>query len=223
MGDRLRRLVAEATRFLAVGGLATIVAAVLFNVLVHGVGLFDRALLSDQPIVAYVLANLVGMVISYRGTRSWAFRHRVPAHADGGRTAFLIINVLTMTIPVACLWVSRTLLGLDDPVSDNISANVVGLALGVGARFWLFRTFVFTHPDASDARTQALGAGQAPPPALPVAEAAAPILDPGPEARGTIVSEGPTVPARRAPAAAPAPAASAGSPRPRCGSRPPRR
>ena len=50
------------------------------------------------------------------------------------------------TLPIACLVVSRDVIGLDDPVSDNISANVIGLLLGLSARFYLFRTFVFRRP-----------------------------------------------------------------------------
>ncbi|ANH36643.1 GtrA-like protein [Nocardioides dokdonensis FR1436] len=146
MGPRRQRLLSEAGRFLAVGGLATIVALVLFNLLVHGFNTGAHALLDDKPILAYVLANTVGMVISYRGTRQWAFRDRPTRHADGGRSAFVVINVVTMAIPVLCLFVSRDLLGLDDPLSDNIAANVIGLALGVAARFWLFRTLVFRRP-----------------------------------------------------------------------------
>ncbi len=146
MGRRWDRLIAEAGRFLAVGGVATLVALVLFNLLVHGYGVERVTLLGDRPIVAYVLANLVGMVISYRGSRHWAFRDREPVHADGGRTAFVVINVATMSLPVACLFVSRNVLGLDDPLSDNIAANVIGLVLGLVARFWLFRQFVFRRP-----------------------------------------------------------------------------
>jgi len=146
MGSRWQRLLAEVGRFLAVGGLATIVALVLFNWLVHGYNTTDEALLHDHVILAYVVANTVGMVISYRGSRSWAFRDRPPRQADGGRLAFLVINVVTMGLPIGCLWVSRNLLGLDDPISDNISANVIGLAMGLVARFYLFRRFVFRRP-----------------------------------------------------------------------------
>ncbi len=146
MGRRWDRVIAEAGRFLAVGGVATLVALFLFNLLVHGYGVDEVALLGDWPIVAYVLANLVGMAISYRGSRHWAFKDREPVHADGGRTAFFVINVATMMLPVACLFVSRNVLGLDDPLSDNIAANVIGLVLGLVARFWLFRRFVFRRP-----------------------------------------------------------------------------
>ena len=85
----------------------------------------------------------MGTALAYRGTRSWAFRHRDTSHPDGGRTAFLAISLLTMLIPMACLWISRNGMGLDDPVSDNVSANVVGLALANAARFVLTRQLVF--------------------------------------------------------------------------------
>ena len=53
-----------------------------------------------------------------------------------------------MTIPITCLSISRQVLGLDDPLSDNIAANVIGLVLGLAnaARFVLFRTLVFKRP-----------------------------------------------------------------------------
>ncbi len=146
MGSRWRRVLSEASRFTAVGGLATLIAFLLFNLLVHGfAGMYDPVL-SDRVITAYILANTVGMVVSYRGSRSWAFRDRVAVHADGGRTAYLIINVATMSFPVACLMFSRDVLMLTGPVADNVSANVVGLAMGFGARFYLFRRFVFRAP-----------------------------------------------------------------------------
>lgn len=146
MGRRWQRLVGEASRFLAVGGVATVVALFLFNLLVHGFWVFDRPPLNNHPLWAYVAANSVGMVVSYRGTRSWAFKHREPVHADGGRTAFVAINLVTMTLPIACLWLSRSALGLDGPLADNVAANVVGLGLGTAARFWLFRALVFRRP-----------------------------------------------------------------------------
>jgi putative flippase GtrA len=140
---RWPRLAGEIWRYLMVGMGATVVAVVLFNLLVHGFAdLYDPPL-NRHPSAAYVLANVVGMLISYRGTRGWAFRHRDTAHADGGRTAFVAINLATMLIPLACLWLSRNAFGLDDPLSDNLSANVVGLALANAARFVLTRQWVF--------------------------------------------------------------------------------
>jgi putative flippase GtrA len=146
MPSRVVRLRAELGKYAAVSGVATLVALILFNLLVHGFGIDSSAPLSGQPYLAYVLAHSVGMVISFHGSRNWAFRHRPPSHADGGWTAYAAINVATMVLPVACLWVSRHLLGLDGPVADNVSANLVGAALGLAARFYLFRIFVFKRP-----------------------------------------------------------------------------
>jgi putative flippase GtrA len=146
MGRRLERLGAEAGKFLAVGGLATLVALVVFNLLVHGVLGYTAGVMNGQPLLAYALANLLGMMVSYRGSRSWAFRHREPVGAAGGRVAYFVINTVTMGIPLLCLAFSRYLLDLDSALADNISANVVGLGLGTAARFWAFRRFVFLSP-----------------------------------------------------------------------------
>ena len=151
MTSRGRRLAGEIGRYLAVGLAATLVSVILFNGLVHGFNTAAVAPLNGHPILGYVLANLVGTAISYRGTRWWAFRHRSTTHLDGGRTAFVGISVATMAIPMACLWFSRNVLGLDDPLSDNISANVIGLALGNAARFVLTRQYVFGVHDDTEA------------------------------------------------------------------------
>jgi putative flippase GtrA len=146
MSHRWRRILTEAYRFLAVGGLATIVAFLIFNLLVHGFRMGYDAPFSNHPYLAYLLANVVGMAVSYRGSRSWVFKDRPPRTADGGRLMFVAINLVTMLIPIGCLWFSRNVLNLDDPFSDNLSANVIGLFLAMVARFYLFRTLVFRRP-----------------------------------------------------------------------------
>ena len=146
MGDRSRRIFTEAYRFLAVGGLASIVALLLFNLLVHGFDLGYDAPFAGQPYFAFVIANIVGMFISYRGSRGWVFKDRPPQTADGGRLLFIVINLGISMVPIACLWVSRNVFGLDDPLSDNVAASVIGLFLGMMARFYLFRTLVFRKP-----------------------------------------------------------------------------
>lgn len=162
-----KRLGVEVSRFLVVGLVATIVAFVLFNWLVHGFGV-TGGWFRERPEAAYVVANGVGMVVSYRGTKGWAFRERSSRHADGGLVAFVVINLATMLIPISCLWISRGI-GLDDPVSDNVSANAVGLALANAARFFLFRTFVFVD-QVSEPPTGPPTSDRAPRPA-PAAEA----------------------------------------------------
>ena len=136
----------EIGRFMVTGGLSTLVSFSIFNFLVHGLYLTSDPWLESQPLTALVLANLVGMVVSYRLSRHWTFRHRPPVHADGGRTAFFLINLVTLPLAVGTLWFSRHVLGLTDPLSDNIFGNVIGALIGQAARFYLFRTYVFRQP-----------------------------------------------------------------------------
>ena len=145
MGER-KRLLGESGKFAVVGIVATLVSVLVFNLLAHGYWFIDKAPLRNHAITAYVIASAAGMVVSYRGSRSWAFSDREPTHPDGGRTAFLVINVVTMLLPITCLWITRHLLGLEDPLSDNISANLIGLGLANAARFVLFRALVFRAP-----------------------------------------------------------------------------
>jgi putative flippase GtrA len=142
---RSRRLLDETARFLAVGGLATLVSFVGFNVLVHG-ALVGVAPLHRQPIAAYVLVNAAAGVVAYLGLRLWAFTHREVREPVAGVVAFFALGAATMLVPVLCLALSRYVLGLTDPVADNVSANVIGLGLGTAARFWAFRRWVFVLP-----------------------------------------------------------------------------
>ncbi len=145
MGRRMQHLAAEVAKFLTVGGAATLVAFVIFNGLVHGY-LGVAPPMHQQPLAAYVLANTVGMLLSYRGSRSWAFRHREAVGPAGGRIMYFVINLVSMVIPLGCLAFSRYVLRLGDPVSDNIAANGVGLVLGTFARFVAIRQLIFRHP-----------------------------------------------------------------------------
>ena len=151
MGYRWQRFLSEGAKFLTVGGVATVVSFVLFNGLVHGY-FGGPGPMHEDPLVAFVIANLVGMVVSYRGSRSWAFRHREAVGVAGGRVSFIVINLVSMVIPLACLSFTRYVLGLTDPFADNISANVVGLGLGTLARFWAIQRFIFLSPARLESR-----------------------------------------------------------------------
>jgi putative flippase GtrA len=151
VGYRWQRFLSEGAKFLTVGGVATIVSFVIFNGLVHGY-LGGPGPMHEDPLVAFVIANLVGMVVSYRGSRSWAFRDREAVGVAGGRVTFIVINVVSMVIPLACLSFTRYVLGMTDPVTDNVSANVIGLGLGTLARFWAIQRFIFLSPARLESR-----------------------------------------------------------------------
>lgn len=148
MGRRLQRLAGEVAKFLTVGGAATLVAFVIFNGMVHGY-FGGPGPMHELPLAAFLIANLVGMTVSFRGSRSWAFRNREAVGPAGGRLAFFAINIASMSIPLLCLAVSRYALGRSDPISDNIAANLIGLGLGTAARFFAIRRFIFRQPGAA--------------------------------------------------------------------------
>ena len=154
MGRRSQRVFSEGAKFLAVGGVATVVALVLFNVLVHGMAFWFRpGPMNSQPLLAFALANIVGMLVSYRGSRHWAFRRREPVGPGNGRLGFYVVNLGSLLIPMGCLAISRYVLGLDGAFADNLSANVIGLGLGTAFRFWASRRFVFRTPREPDLLT----------------------------------------------------------------------
>ncbi|MGH3362723.1 MAG: GtrA family protein [Nocardioides sp.] len=142
MSNRWRPLAGEFSRSATIGTIASIAAFVLFNWLVHWSPGYV-APLHDHAITGFVIANTLSILLTYQLSRWWAFRHREPVGFAGGVLTFYAISVISLVIPVACLWVSRNLLDYETALADNISANVVGLFLGFVARFFAFRTFVF--------------------------------------------------------------------------------
>ena len=144
MGARLRRLGEEAAKFSAVNVVATAVALLLFNLLAHGIpGIHTPGPLNAWPLTSWFLANCVGMAISFYGSRSYAFKHRKASGPGGGALIYVVINLVSFVIPMACLWITRNVLGWDSVLADNVSANLVGASLAMLGRFWAFRRFVF--------------------------------------------------------------------------------
>ncbi len=144
MGSRLRRIGGEAVKFSAVNVVATAVAIFLFNALVHGLpGLYSPGPLHSYPVLTYFIANTVGMLISFYGSRRYAFKHRRPTGPGGGLVNYTIVNFASFVIPMACLWITRNVFNWDTVIADNVSANIVGAVLATLVRFWAFRRFVF--------------------------------------------------------------------------------
>jgi putative flippase GtrA len=148
IGREARRLLQEILRFLAVGGVATVVSVVGFNALVHG-ALIDGAPMRHQPVQAFVLVNVLAGFVAYAGMRLWAFSHREVEDPVESMVKFFALGAATMVIPVVCLALSRYVLGLSSVWADNIAANVIGLGLSTAARFWVFRRYVFLERAAA--------------------------------------------------------------------------
>ena len=138
----------ELTSFLAVGGAGYVVDVAGFNVL--------RAappISALDPSVARVLAVVAAMVVTYLGNRLLTWRD-VPS-VDRRREVglFVLFNLVGLGMSVVCLLASHDLLGLTSRMADNVSANVVGMALGTAFRFWSYKRFVFAR--TTEGRTPA--------------------------------------------------------------------
>jgi putative flippase GtrA len=134
--DRLHQPV----RFGAVGAVAFVVDVGTFNLL---------RLLEVGPLTSKALAVVLATTVAYAGNRRWTFRERRVRSEVGGYATFFVINGLGLLITLACLGTSYYLLGLTSPLAENVSANGVGLALGMLFRWWAYRRFVF-HLDHLD-------------------------------------------------------------------------
>jgi len=131
----------ELTRFAVVGAAAYATDVVVFNAL--------RAA-GTAPVGAKVVSSVLAVAVAFAGSRWWTWRDRPSGGIGRQSVLFLLVSALAAGLQLLCLVVSRELLGLRDAVSDNVSANVVGMALATAFRFWAFRTVVF--PDEQPVR-----------------------------------------------------------------------
>lgn len=139
-GQSITEWLAELAKFGTVGAIALVVDVGLFNLLRFG----PEGLLEAHPLTAKVISTSMAIIVAWLGNRLWAFRaSRRQRHWREG-ALFLAVNIGGMGIAVACLWVSHYLMQLTSPLADNISANVIGLALGTMFRYVCYRYLVFT-------------------------------------------------------------------------------
>ncbi len=147
---RWRTLAAEVFRFLMVGGLGYIVDVGLSNLLVYGFGPFGiSALMSESPLKAKIVSTIASVIVAWLGNRLWTYSDRQVGSNLRGMTLFFVVNAIGMVIAVLPLGVTWYLLGLRDPISYNISTNIIGIGLAMVFRFYAYRTWVFKkHPKA---------------------------------------------------------------------------
>lgn len=137
---RLLRLAHEGLRFMVVGGFGYVTDVAVFNLLLYA---GDPGILHHKPLTAKVLAVVVATLVTFTGHRLWTYGHRERGRTSHQYVLFFFFNGVGLGIALVPLAVSRYLLGLDGPLADNISANVVGLALGTAFRWWAYRNWVF--------------------------------------------------------------------------------
>jgi putative flippase GtrA len=141
--EPFQTLVHEIAKFGIIGMISFVIDVGLFNLLLFGGGPF-----TSKPITAKIISVAVATTFAYFGNRFWTFRHRGRTNMGREYVLFFLLNGVAMLIAVGCLAFSHYVLKLDSALADNISANVVGLALGTLFRFWSYRKWVF--PAVSD-------------------------------------------------------------------------
>ena len=104
-------------------------------------------------LTAKIVSVAVATTVAYFGNRYWTFRHRGRTSFGREYVLFFVLNGVGLLISVSVLWFSHYALGLTSALADNISANVVGLALGTIFRFWSYRRWVF--PEDAEAAAEA--------------------------------------------------------------------
>jgi len=173
----VRKLLAQFARFGAVGLVGVVIDLGVFNLLRATV--FAPEAIHEGPVLAKVVSTLLAIVANWIGNRFWTFREHRGRQLWREFVEFLAVSLAGSAIGLACLWVSHYLLGFTSILADNISGNVVGLALGTAFRFTFYKLWVFAphrgdsapalFPDAADAEdagaSDAADAPRAPAPA----------------------------------------------------------
>src|SRR4051794_39530555 len=86
------------------------------------------------------------MCVTYVGNRTLTWRAHESLDRRREVALFVVFNIIGLGFSIVCLAVSHDVLGLTSRLADNMSANVLGLALGTMFRFVTYKRFVFAVP-----------------------------------------------------------------------------
>ena len=138
----MRKLLAQFARFGVVGAGGFLLNLAVFNLLLFTV--FDSERIHEGPLLANIVATIVAIVFNWVGNRLWTFREHRGKQLLREGIEFSVVSIGGLLIGLGCLWVSHYALGYTSKLADNISSNVIGLALGTVFRFVLYRLWVFS-------------------------------------------------------------------------------
>ncbi|MEX1078629.1 MAG: GtrA family protein [Homoserinimonas sp.] len=137
----MRTLLTQLTRFGLVGLIGLVIDVSVFNLL--RITVLSPEAMHEGPVIAKVISTSLAIVANWMGNRHWTFARERRGHLAREGAEFFLVSAGGMLIGLTCLWVSHYLLGYDSLLADNISSNVIGLALGTAFRFWGYRVWVF--------------------------------------------------------------------------------
>jgi putative flippase GtrA len=143
--ERFGHLVHELGKFGAVGIIAFIVDLIFFNIALVA--------LDMESLTAKVFSTAIAASVAFVGNRFWTWRHRARSNLAREYVLYFVLNAIGLGFSLITLAISHYGLGSVWPVFqtrvvDNISANLVGAAMGTTFRFWSYRRWVFLNPDA---------------------------------------------------------------------------
>lgn len=138
---RIVALFGRVGAFLIVGGIAFVVDAVTYNLLVFWVD--GTGPMYDQPLPAKIISILLATAVTYVGNRYWTFGKRQISRKWSRYVLFILLNLIAIGIQLGCLAFSRYVLGLEGPVPDNVSGTLIGQALATIFRFLTYDRWVF--------------------------------------------------------------------------------
>jgi len=137
--ERFAHLVHEVGKFGVVGAVCYIIDVTIFNVWLNATG---------EPITAKTVSTVVATTVAFIGNRFWTWRNHERSGLPREYALYFGFNIVGMIITLGCLGLSHYVLGAMWPVftgriADNISGNLVGVALASMFRFWAYRRYVF--------------------------------------------------------------------------------
>lgn len=137
----MRALVTQLTRFGLVGLVGLVIDVGVFNLLRATVLSPDNVV--EGPFLAKLVSTSLAIAANWIGNRYWTFRAERGTRVLREGIEFALVSVAGMGISLLCLWISHYVLGYTGVVADNVSSNVIGLALGTAFRFTFYRLWVF--------------------------------------------------------------------------------
>ncbi|PZQ89674.1 MAG: GtrA family protein [Leifsonia xyli] len=137
----MRKLMAQFARFGAVGLIGLVIDFGVFNLLRATV--LSPENLHEGPVFAKIISTALAIIANWIGNRFWTFREHRGRQLWREFVEFLVVSLGGMAIGLGSLWVSHYLLGFTSILADNISGNVIGLALGTAFRFTFYKLWVF--------------------------------------------------------------------------------
>ncbi|MFH9043192.1 GtrA family protein [Streptomyces sp. NPDC017966] len=132
--ERIDRLVREAVKFGAVGGVGLLVNLLVFNLV--------RQVTDLQVVRASVIATVVAIIFNYVGFRYFTYRDRDKSRRTREMTLFLLFSAVGLVIENGVLYTATYGFGWDSPLQSNIF-KFLGIAVATLFRFWSYRTWVF--------------------------------------------------------------------------------